>query len=277
MSSLTFIEKEIIEEFLGMDGGYVLDFTDRSYDSFFRDEVGIDIRHNKYARYGNSKAKRLRYFWDNHEDDLVATALQKFMDYVKYKQLQPAINKTKPINQIIYRLLGIEVKQQTEISENEFLSKEFDEINISGLPIESVFIDVMNERIQELTLCMNYGIPLASIFHCGSILEGLLLGIAQKNPKLFNSSMISPKDDSGKVLPFQKWNLASFIDVSTDIEILTPDITKFSHGLRDFRNYIHPFQQATSRFQPDLQTAKICHQVLKAVIYRLKTFYTKVG
>ena len=254
-----------------------LDFTDRSYDSFFRDEVGIDIRHNKYARYGNSKAKRLRCFWDDQNDDVVAKVLQKFIDYVKYKKLTPAIDKTKDIQHIVNRLLGLEVKQETETTENEFLSKEFDDINISGLPIESVFNDVMNERIHELTLCMIHGIPLASIFHCGSILEGLLLGLAQGNPRLFYSSMIAPKDKSGQVLPFQKWNLASFIDVATDIEILTPDIKKFSHGLRDFRNYIHPFQQATSRFQPDLQTAKICHQVLKAVIYRLKTFYTKVG
>ncbi len=270
MSSLSFIEKENLEEFLGMGGGYVLDFNDRTYDTFFRDEVGVNIRTGKYAQNGNSKAKRLRCFWDIQNDKIVAKALQQFIVYVKYKRISPSIDKVETVQLIVNRLLGIEKNPETEMSENDFLEKEFDDINISGLPIESVFTDVMNERIQELTQCMNQKIPLASIFHCGSILEGLLLGLAQKEPRKFNSSSVAPKDKSGKVLHFQKWSLASLIDVATDVEILTLDIKKFSHGLRDFRNYIHPFEQATSKFKPDQQTSQICFQVLKAAVIRIR-------
>ena len=53
-----------------------------------------------------------------------------------------------------------------------------------------------------------------------------------------------------------------------DIGLLKPDVQKFSHGLRDFRNYIHPYQQMASGFKPDEHTAKVCFQVLKARLSR---------
>lgn len=68
------------------------------------------------------------------------------------------------------------------------------------------------------------------------------------------------------MLPFQEWTLSNFIDVSYDIGLLGLDVKKFSHVLRDFRNYIHPYMQMSSRFSPDIDTAKISWQVLQAAI-----------
>ena len=43
--------------------GYVMDFTNRTYQEFFRDEVGVDIYNDAYlSDDGNSKGKRLRAF-----------------------------------------------------------------------------------------------------------------------------------------------------------------------------------------------------------------------
>ena len=65
---------------------------------------------------------------------------------------------------------------------------------------------------------------------------------------------------------FQDWKLAELIDVAHDIGLLKPDVQNFSHGLRDFRNYIHPYQQMASGFKPDEHTAKVYFQVLKAAL-----------
>ena len=59
------------------------------------------------------------------------------------------------------------------------------------------------------------------------------------------------------------------IDVACEVGVLKLDIKKFSHGLRDFRNYIHPYEQMTSGFTPDEHTAKVCFQVLKAALANL--------
>ena len=117
----------------------------------------------------------------------------------------------------------------------------------------------------KLKQCLSVGAFLSVIFQCGSVLEAVLLGAAQKEPEKFNRSKSSPKQD-GKVKPFQDWSLAEFINVAHDIGLLKPDVQKFSHGLRDFRNYIHPYQQLASRFRPDEHTARVCVQVLKAAL-----------
>ena len=107
------------------------------------------------------------------------------------------------------------------------------------------------------------------IFLSGSSLEGILLGIASKYPREFNKSKSSPKTPIGIVKPFNEWTLSNFIDTAHDIGILKEDVKKFSHSLRDFRNYIHPYEQVSSRFNPDEHTAIICWQVLKAAIYQI--------
>ena len=83
---------------------------------------------------------------------------------------------------------------------------------------------------------------------------------------MFNSARASPKTPDGKVRQFQDWTLSHFIDVASEIGVIKLDVQKFSHGLRDFRNYIHPYQQVISGFTPDEHTAKVCLQVLKAAL-----------
>ncbi|MFC2113580.1 hypothetical protein ACFLTA_09960 [Bacteroidota bacterium] len=111
--------------------------------------------------------------------------------------------------------------------------------------------------------------PLAAIFLSGSTLEGVILGVASQSPKVFNQAESSPKDKTGKVKSLSNWTLSNLIDVACEIGLLKEDVRKFSHSLRDFRNYIHPFQQVSSRFNPDEHTAKICWQVLKTAIFQI--------
>lgn len=109
------------------------------------------------------------------------------------------------------------------------------------------------------------GAYLSVVVVCGSILEAVLLGKAQQEPRRFNTALGSPRS-GGRVKRFYDWTLANFIDVASEIGVLKVDVQKFSHGLRDFRNYIHPYQQISSGFTPDEHTAKVCFQVLRAAL-----------
>lgn len=62
MSDLTPFEARKLEKLLGMGGGYVLNFSDRTYSEFFID-FRIDIDADQYRTGGDSKAKRIRTFW----------------------------------------------------------------------------------------------------------------------------------------------------------------------------------------------------------------------
>ena len=155
-------------------------------------------------------------------------------------------------------------------SEEDFLNQKFSEINIDSLGLEDAIGVVLQKRLEEIKLCLENEISLSSIFMMGSTLEGILLGVASKYPQKYNQSKSSPKDNvAGKVKQFHAWSLSNFIDVSHEVGFLDEDVKKFSHALRDFRNYIHPYEQMSSKFDPDKHTAKICWHVLNAAIYQL--------
>lgn len=155
------------------------------------------------------------------------------------------------------------------IKEDEFLKREFSEISLEKIGLDGIVTETLKLRFEEIKKCLTAEAPLSVLFLAGSTLEGILLGIALKHPKEFNQSKSSPKNKEGKVKQFQDWNLSNYIDVAYDVGLLMEDVRKFSHSLRDFRNYIHPYEQVSSGFNPDKHTATICWQVLKAAIYQL--------
>jgi hypothetical protein len=56
--------------------GYVLDFSNLRYATFFREEVGINIDEPQWSVEGSSKGKRLRYFLRTVEPALAVKALK---------------------------------------------------------------------------------------------------------------------------------------------------------------------------------------------------------
>ncbi len=271
MNSLKTVEKKRFEDLFGMSSGYVLDFTNDTFAEIFRQTVKVDIYSTKYSFNGGSKAKRLRAFWEVESDPIIGKVLSELLEVYKY-QSNIAKNSPEEANfitcqNITNRLIG---KKFDEFdSEKEFLDKDFGSISLENLNIDSSLIPILDNRLKEASLCLNSGASLGSIFLCGSILEGILLGVAIRYPQKFNQASASPKDKNGKVKPFHEWTLAQFIDTACELGLLKLDIKKFSQSLRDFRNYIHPYQQLTTNFHPDKHTAKICYQVLKAAIANL--------
>jgi len=160
-------------------------------------------------------------------------------------------------------------QQKSEVKEDDFLNREFSDISIEKIGLDGTISDVLTSRFDEIQKCFRAKSWLSVIFMTGSTLEGLLLGVALSKPQLFNSSNSSPKTKEGKVKQFHLWTLSNFIDVAAEIGLLKEDVKKFSHALRDFRNYIHPFEQMSSNFYPDERTAKICLQVFNAAIFQM--------
>jgi uncharacterized protein (TIGR02391 family) len=83
MAKITTNEKQILEKVLQMNGGYVLNFSDRTMEEFFRDDLGIDIYSKKYLYGSGSKANRVRGFWLSADDKIVGKSLLKLADYIE--------------------------------------------------------------------------------------------------------------------------------------------------------------------------------------------------
>lgn len=276
MAEIKQSEKLMIEKILGMDSGYVLNFSNPSFQEFIFNLTKIDIYHSKFEIYGDSKAKRLRVFWQLESNQNVGKIIKELIECWRTQKLinnNPIENNeellAKECLKIANRLLGVKTEEVNNEATtiNDFLNKEFKEISLYKLNIDNTVTEILNKRLAEINKNIQNDAPLSVIIMCGSVLEGILLGVATSKMKEFNQSNCSPKHkETGKVLPFHDWTLSNFIDVAHSIGIIGLDVKKYSHSLRDFRNYIHPYQQMSSGFNPDIDTAKISWQVLKAGI-----------
>lgn len=267
-------DKRILESLFGMQSGYVLDFSNPTFHSFFLNNFRININDQKYSTYGDSKAKRLRAFWDIENNQVVGKVILELIEVSKSVNLtqgkQLTENETALQNkaeQIANDLLGIKKQNlKTEDTVDYFLHKEFTDISLDKLKIDSSIISILELRITEINNAIKTKSALSCIILCGSVLEGILLGIASSKAKEFNQCESSPKNKENQVLKFNEWSLSNFIDVAYKLGLIGLDVKKYSHSLRDFRNYIHPYEQMSSNFNPDIETAKISWQVLKASI-----------
>jgi hypothetical protein len=80
MNSLTNIEKQKLERELGMGGGYVLDFSNRTFEEFFREVVGVQIYTSQYDYGSGSKANRMRAFWQVAADKQLIMLFKGLLD-----------------------------------------------------------------------------------------------------------------------------------------------------------------------------------------------------
>jgi hypothetical protein len=80
MASFSYMDKRNLEQFLQMESGYVLDFSNRTFREFVLDSTGLDIDDKTLGGSG-SKAARLRHFWSHQPEHLVGKLLKDLADY----------------------------------------------------------------------------------------------------------------------------------------------------------------------------------------------------
>lgn len=113
MSDLTNIEKRKFETLLGMESGYVLGFSNRTFDEFVIDSTGLSILEEKYCSASGSKANRLREFWKLESNQTVAKLLNDLMQCISLDSANFETQKTyQECIQALARLSG-----EQEISE----------------------------------------------------------------------------------------------------------------------------------------------------------------
>lgn len=105
MAKLDFIEKDRFEQLFGMDSGYVLDFSNRTFQEFIYSVIQIDI----YAKYqGLSKAKILRSIIAEYDNVTVGKLLLELLRYMQEKSMIADNDKEtfKKCAETGYRLIG---------------------------------------------------------------------------------------------------------------------------------------------------------------------------
>lgn len=134
MADLTSVDKIKLERLFEMGGGYVLDFSNNSFQEFVNSNVNRDIYNDCYSDMGNSKANRLRSFWNNETNYLVSKLIRALLDYWKeIKQMndEGLNDKEKRLFQEGYeisdRLSQNNVEEHIDvILSNDFIDEDFE-------------------------------------------------------------------------------------------------------------------------------------------------------
>jgi len=209
------------------------------------------------------------------ELDTLIADFNQYMAFDKWRIIRNNDTITfKKLEKVVFEM---NKNSSLEVQEDEFLKQTFN-IDVDSLGLDASVSEIIKLRLNEVEACISKDASLASVILIGSVLEGILLGIALLYPRQFNQSSSTPKNnDTGKGKQFYEWTLNNLIDVSSELGVLKQDVKKFSHVVRDFRNYIHPYEQMSSHFFPDKHTAIICFQVLKAAINQIGTYRKNHG
>ncbi|NTW87835.1 MAG: toll/interleukin-1 receptor domain-containing protein [Desulfobulbaceae bacterium] len=136
MASIKFREKILIEEFLEMQGGFVLNFSDRTFADFFRD-FDVEIDEALYMEgHSGSKANRMRSFWERAPDQLVGEVLHELIEYAE--SYRPGHQRVGDCRSIATRLQNSQsgpMEPQAAVSAQQVVTLQ----RIAGSPIEIFF------------------------------------------------------------------------------------------------------------------------------------------
>ena len=270
------LDLRTIESVLQMSGGYVLDLTNRTFAEFFR-EHGVDIDHQRYAVDGGSKANRLRCFLRTSAAPLTGRVLAGLLqhrlasgienlrshDFEAYRRLIVRFGGIAPDIPAPAAVAAVAVAAAADAkAEAALLRRVFRPELFDGLPIDDAMRRALVDRMDEAGRCIDVNANLAAVILCGSVLEGMCLGYGTRNPERVNRAFAERFNKPAKQL--HEWRLNEWIDVLAYLGDLSPNIEKFGHGLRDFRNYVHPAEVLAHHFSPNQHTARIAFQVVVA-------------
>jgi hypothetical protein len=100
----------------------------------------------------------------------------------------------------------------------------------------------------------------------GGLIEALLLDALKEVEPLALAASTAPKDRTKTVRPLDEWALGSMLDVAVELKIIDVAAQKFGHGVRDYRNLVHPGLEIRSAQKVAVAEADIAEKVLGLII-----------
>ena len=113
-----------------MKSGYVLDFTNATFDEFFQD-YNVDIYNERFRIYGESKAKRMRAFWQLEPDEVVADVLSGMLDLYEANEEQ---DDRTPNERLMQRCREAIAELRNDIGYADSSTSNSSEAAVSALP-----------------------------------------------------------------------------------------------------------------------------------------------
>ena len=118
------IDMRFLDDLFSMRGGYVLDFTNRTFTEFFEDELGVDIYDPRYEADGTSKARRLRYYLRTTDRPTVVRTLRALWEYREADRRRGGLKETIPNAENEFYNIIERLGEKRSITKKPFVSTE---------------------------------------------------------------------------------------------------------------------------------------------------------
>ena len=206
--------KKYLFEKLLTSSGYVLDFTNMTFASFIEESVGVDIYSNKYDKYGGSKGKRLKAFFDVEDNLKVGKLLNDMLKYYSeiisdeiresekdiYEQCKKEIEKllggaeiyTDKLN-FVEPSIDLTIRELKKSIENDLNNRRF---NVALDRLHTYCIKYFRTKAIELEIEYDKNKPLHSI--AGEVVKVINIHQSEMTIKILRSSL-SVLDNFNKV------------------------------------------------------------------------------
>jgi hypothetical protein len=219
MSDLNKIEKLKIEKILEMSGGYVLDFSNRTFSEFIFDSTNVEIYHDKYQDRGDSKANRLRTYWEKEPNYIVGKLILDLLEYRRTKKILAYKEIDKPEQDLFdaCEKIAMRLKEDNIIEEIEVIKENIDDRSITLLAKsikESIAKNEPESALDRLhTYVMNFFRNLCEKHNIAITKEETLNAIFGKYVKFIVSSNKIDSLMAEKILKYSINILDAFNDV----------------------------------------------------------------
>lgn len=226
MNGLKTADKKILEKLFKMESGYVLSFSDKSMERFFKDDFDIAIYDEKYDLNfpSKSKANRLRGVWSVEGESKIGAIILALVDYAEAdiltngKQVSPVekdlLEKARNIGmELLFKEIvqGSANPEVVKLKSKAELIKGFNSIDFEKLE--------PNKRIYILKVLFSYYDATIRAYR-GSGLFYLTSGIDDLNDyfKVLRKRMIELIDTSDTFVELRKSEtIQSFIEPVTSL------------------------------------------------------------
>lgn len=131
MNNLSYIDKRKLEREFCMETGYVLNFSNRTFEEFFREVVGVEIYASQYDYGSGSKANRMRAFWQVATDKQLTLFFQGVIEGWDVYMNSPLPDSARDLFQNVLDKLGV-VKKTISVQPDKETSISIEKISQLG-------------------------------------------------------------------------------------------------------------------------------------------------
>lgn len=142
--------------------------------------------------------------------------------------------------------------------------------NFAAISAPAEITQNLDERWDELMILLSTNAYRMTMVAIGGLMEGCILAKMENNPRDANTASNTPIDPStSKPKAFKKWTLNEMIDVALELGWIHESRGKFSHQVRDYRNFVHVHKEVTEGMSIDAGACAVALEVLKQVVIDL--------